>query len=45
MLPTKFRFIWLSHFGGEDFKKSADQKQELMWRPRLLINQDKISNF
>jgi hypothetical protein len=25
MLPTKFRFI----FRGEDFKKSANQKQEL----------------
>ena len=29
MLPTKFRFIWPSGFGGEDFKKSANQKQEL----------------
>jgi hypothetical protein len=29
MLPTKFRFIWPSNFGGEDFKKSANQKQEL----------------
>jgi hypothetical protein len=29
MLPTKFRFIWLSGFRGEDFKKSANQKQEL----------------
>jgi hypothetical protein len=30
MLPTKFRFIWLSCFGGEDFlKKQANQKQEL----------------
>ena len=28
MLPTKFRFIWLSGFRGEDFKKSANQKQE-----------------
>ena len=28
MLPTKFRFIWSSGF-GEDFKKSANQKQEL----------------
>ena len=26
------------------FFKSADQKQELMWRPRLLIDQDKIYN-
>ena len=29
MLPTKFRFIWPSGFRGEDFKKSAIQKQEL----------------
>ena len=26
MLPTKFRIIWPSSFGGEDFKKSANQK-------------------
>ena len=29
MLPTKFRFIWPSGFRGEDFNKSANQKQEL----------------
>jgi hypothetical protein len=29
MLPTKFRIIWPSGFGGEDFQKSANQKQEL----------------
>jgi hypothetical protein len=29
MLPTNFRFIWLSSFRGEDLKKSANQKQEL----------------
>jgi hypothetical protein len=29
MLPTKFAFIWPSGFRGEDFKKSAYQKQEL----------------
>jgi len=29
MLPTKFRFIWPSGFRWEDFKKSANQKQEL----------------
>jgi hypothetical protein len=28
VLPTKFRFIWPSGF-REDFKKSANQKQEL----------------
>jgi hypothetical protein len=29
MLPNKFPFIWPSGFKGEDFKKSANQKQEL----------------
>ena len=29
MLSTMFRFIWPSGFGGEDLKKSANQKQEL----------------
>ena len=29
MLLTKVRFNWPSGFGGEDFKKSANQKQEL----------------
>jgi hypothetical protein len=29
MLPTKYWFIWPSGFRGEDFKKSAYQKQEL----------------
>jgi hypothetical protein len=29
MLPIKFRFIWPSSFRGEDFEKSANQKQEL----------------
>jgi hypothetical protein len=30
MLLTKFRFIWPSGFRGEDFFKSANQKQELL---------------
>jgi hypothetical protein len=29
MLPTKFRFIWISGFRGEDLKKLVYQKQEL----------------
>jgi hypothetical protein len=28
MIPTKFRFIWLSGFRGEDFFELANQKQE-----------------
>jgi hypothetical protein len=39
MLPTKFLFIWPSSFRGEDLKKSANQKQE------LLTDWDKISNL
>jgi hypothetical protein len=30
MLPTKFQFIWSSGFRGEEFFKSAYQKQELL---------------
>jgi hypothetical protein len=29
MLSTKFQFIWEKGFRGEDFSKSANQKQEL----------------
>ena len=28
MCPTTFRFIWPTGFRGEEFKKSANQKQE-----------------
>ena len=28
MLPTKFRYIWPNRFRGEEFFKSANQKQE-----------------
>jgi hypothetical protein len=28
MLPIKFQFIWPYGFRGEEFKKSANQKQE-----------------
>jgi hypothetical protein len=28
MFPTKFRFIWQNGFRGEEFLKSAIQKQE-----------------
>jgi hypothetical protein len=29
MLPAMFRIIWPHSFRGEEFKKSANQKQEL----------------
>jgi hypothetical protein len=28
MLPTNFRYIWPNSFRGEEFLKSANQKQE-----------------
>jgi hypothetical protein len=28
MIPTKFQIIWQSGFRTEEFKKSANQKQE-----------------
>jgi hypothetical protein len=28
MIPTKLQIIWPSGFRGEDFSKSANQKQE-----------------
>ena len=41
MLHTKCRFIWPSGF-REDFKKSANQKQELPVGPCLLMDRDKL---
>ena len=36
MLPIKFRFNWASGFRGEDFFKSANQKQELLVVPMFV---------
>jgi hypothetical protein len=44
MLPAKFRFIWLRCFRREDFKKSANQKQELSMGPCLETGRDEMSN-
>ena len=44
MLPTKFQFIWPSGFRGEDFKKSANQKQELPVTAMFLMNRE-MSNL
>jgi hypothetical protein len=44
MLPTKFRFIWPSGFRGEEFKKSANQKQESPVAA-MLVNGSGISNL
>ena len=40
MLPTKFRFIWLSSFREEHFQKSTN-----LWWPCLLTNCDEMSNL
>jgi hypothetical protein len=47
MLPTKFRFIWPLSFRGEEFKKSANGKQEspVAAISCLLMDRDKLSNF
>jgi hypothetical protein len=45
MLPTKFRFIWLSGFIG-DFKKSPPiRNKNCLWRPCFLTDQNEIANF
>ena len=45
MLPTKFRFIWPSGFREEDFKNRPIRNKNCLWRPCLLMNRDKMSNF
>jgi hypothetical protein len=45
MLPTKFWFIWTSSFRGEDFFKSAYQKQELPVATCLLTDRDEMNNL
>jgi hypothetical protein len=44
MLPTKFRFIWPNGF-REDFKKSANQKQELSVVAMFVNGSDLMSNL
>ena len=42
MLPTKFRFIWLSGFREEDFFKSTNQKQELPMAA-MFVNESELN--
>jgi hypothetical protein len=49
MLSTKFQFIWESGFRREEFKKSANQKQEspdkdCSFHPDSLANMAAIGN-
>jgi hypothetical protein len=39
MLPAKFQIIWPSGFRGEEFLKSANQKQESPVMPLKPLNQ------
>jgi hypothetical protein len=46
MLPTKFRFIWLSGFGGEFFFRNRPTRNKYcLWQPCLLTDRDDISNL
>ena len=46
MLPTKFRFIRLSGFRGEDLKKNRPiRNKNCLWRPCLLMDRNEISNL
>jgi hypothetical protein len=45
MLPTKFRFIWLNGFRGEEYKKSANQKQESPVAAMFINESGRMSNL
>ena len=46
MLPTKFRFIWLTSFKGEDFLEiDQSETKNCMWWPCLLTDRDEMSNL
>ena len=46
MLPTKFRFIWLLGFRGEDFfRNRPTRNKNCLWWSCLLTDWDKMSNF
>ena len=43
MLPTKFQFIWLSGFRGEEFKNQPIRNKSGLWRPCLFTDRDEMS--
>ena len=45
IVPTKFQFIWTSGFRGEDLRKSAYQKQELLVTAMFVNRSGRISNL
>ena len=45
MLPTKFWFIWLGSFRGEDFFRYRPiRNKNCLWWPCLLTDRDEMSN-
>jgi hypothetical protein len=45
MIPTKFLFIWLSGFRGEDFFRNQPiRNKNCLWQPCLLMDRDEMSN-
>ena len=44
MLPTKFRFIWLLGFRGEDLLEIT-RKKNCLWWPCLITDRDEMSNL
>jgi hypothetical protein len=45
MLPSKLRFIWSNGFRGEEFKKSANQKEESSVATMFVNDRDEMSNL
>jgi hypothetical protein len=46
MLPTKFRFIWLSGFRGDNiFREQPIRNKNCLWWPCLLMDRDEMSNL
>jgi hypothetical protein len=45
MLPTQFRYIWPNSFRGEEFLKSANQKQESPVAAMFVNGSGRMSNL
>ena len=45
MLPTKFQFIWLRGFRGEDFRNRSIRNKNCLLRPCLLMDRNEMSNI
>jgi hypothetical protein len=45
MIPSKFRFIWLSSFRGEDFLEINQSETRIVCGGCLLTDRDEMSNL